>query len=166
MIVEVAPRLYVGDEHGFRSTPTEDGWSIVHACKEPFHRAFVGYKGRGAPKGAEYLFAERGERLALNLVDVDNPAFVHRDLIERFLQWTEPRWRAGRRVLIHCNQGRSRSPSLGLLLMARSGHLPTSTLVDAEGAFRDLYPHYAPAGGVRGFLQSHWSALVPDASSP
>lgn len=164
MIIKVAPSLHVGDGASVAAVAGAD-WSIVHACKEPFHRQFVGYVGRGAPKGHEYLFAERGERLALNLVDVPNPEFVPLRLVEHFLEWTEPRWRAGRRILVHCNQGRSRSPSLGLLLMARGGHLPVSTLGDAEAALREVYPHYDPAAGIRGFLMNHWSSLVPGASS-
>jgi hypothetical protein len=162
MHVEVAERLFVGDQNSSGVREAVDGsWSVVHACKEPFHRTFAGYPaGKAAPAGPEYLVAARGERLALNMIDAPVRGLVPLRLVEEFLAWAEPRWMGGRPVLIHCNQGRSRSPALALLVLARAGVLPSASLADAEAAFRSRYPAYEPGVGVRGFLEQHWSALA------
>jgi len=70
-MIEVHPNLWIGDEHDYsRHVRAESGWSVVHACKEPFHRQALGYTGRAVSKNhSEYLIARRERRLILNLVD-------------------------------------------------------------------------------------------------
>ncbi len=103
--------------------------------------------------------AESGDRLILNIVDADDPAFFDRGMILQALDFIDDAIGRGSRVLVHCNEGRSRSPSIALLYMAsRAGALPTSSLEDAEKAFGDLYPSYAPNGGIRGHLAQNWDS--------
>lgn len=66
---EVHKNLWVGDQSDWLIIePNSRDWMVLHAAKEPWHREFVGYSGRGAPKDSpEYLWALRGNRLALNL---------------------------------------------------------------------------------------------------
>jgi len=116
------------------------------------------YQSRGAPKDhPEYLVARRGNRLILNIVDADNPAFFAKEMIDAALDFTDKALARGLKVLIHCNQGESRSPSIALLYMAaRLGALPTESLYAAEEQFRKLYPRYNPKPGIRGHLYQHW----------
>ena len=52
----------------------QEGWLVVHACKELYHRRELGYRSNGAPKKhPEYLMARRENRLILDLVDAPNP---------------------------------------------------------------------------------------------
>ncbi len=162
-MIEIYPRLFVGSEIDYeRAVRHQDGWWVIHACKEPYHRQLLGYKGRGAPKGhPEYLMAERGNRLFLNLVDADDPAFIPKQIIDTSLQFIENALQSGGRVLVHCNEGESRSPSIGLLyLAAHTDALPRESLAAAEARFRQLYPAYNPKGGMRGFLLIHWENYV------
>ena len=153
---EVIPNLFVGnqDDAESRNAPSV----IVHACKEPYHRSFVGYTGKAAPlEDPEYLYAVRGSELALNLVDSNNPAFVSREIINAALIFIHRGLQSGRSVLVHCNQGRSRSPSIALLYMVSfAGKFPDMSFVDAEAVFRVIYPEYAPAAGIRGFVETNW----------
>jgi predicted protein tyrosine phosphatase len=63
----------------------------------------------------------------------------------------------GRKVLIHCNHGLSRSPSIGLLYLARHTDVLRGPFDQAEAAFRMLYPPYNPMPGIRGFAMEHWA---------
>lgn len=162
-MIEICPRLFIGCEADYEMTvKRQDGWWVVHACKEPYHRRLLGYRGRGAPKGhPEYLLAERGNRLFLNLVDADDPAYIPKEIIDAGLGFIDRALRSGDRVLVHCNQGESRSPALGLLYLAiHTDVLPHASLVEAEKAFRRIYPAYSPKGGMRGFLISYWDHYV------
>jgi hypothetical protein len=159
MMIEVYPNLFVGNEQDYEfKVSNQDGWSVVHACKEPYHRQALGYSGRGAPKNhPEYLVAHRDNRLILNIVDADNPALFAPEMIDAALDFIEQALARGQRVLVHCNQGRSRSPAIVLLYMAsRLDALPTSSLEAAEQEFKTLYPNYAPKSGIRGYLLQHW----------
>ena len=146
-MIEIHPGLFIGDENDCEKiVGPQDGWRIVHACKEPYHRRLLGYSGRGAPKThPEYLMAKRGNTLVLNLVDAADPAYIRKEIIDAALDFIHTGLQAGDRVFVHCNLGESRSPSIGLLYLAvYTDNLPRGSLIDAETEFRKLYPDYSP----------------------
>lgn len=153
-MIEVAPGIHVGSQADLEALPDDHGMAVVHACKEPFHRQALGYTGRAAPKDdPEYLFARRDDRLILNLVDVADPAYVRLEIMDAVVEFVGEMRAEGRPIVIHCNQGRSRSPTIAMLLMAKS--LPAK-FEDAEEAFKQIYPDYDPASGMRGFARVNW----------
>lgn len=163
-MIEVYPNLYVGDAEDYETQVKRlDGWGIVQACKEPYHRAALGYTGRSAPKEhPEYLFAKRGNRLILNLVDAADPAYFSTIIMDCALDFIGDSLQNGLRALVHCNQGRSRSAGIALLyLAARARAVPVTSFEEAEAAFISLYPPYEPSTGMRGFLKLNWSHYCP-----
>ena len=159
-MIEIYPNLFVGNQDDYElNVSRQDGWAVVHACKEPYHRTAIGYRGRGAPKDhPEYLVARRGDRLILNLVDADNPAYIPQEIIDAALAFVSEKLAEKLKVLVHCNQGMSRSPSIGLLyLVQHTDKLPKDSFEEAEHVFRELYPLYNPAVGVRGFMLENWN---------
>lgn len=161
-MIQIHTNLYIGTESDYeQQVKYQPGWYIVHACKEPYHRQLLGYTGQGAPKEhPEYLLARRENRLYLNLVDVANPAYVSDNIVRTTMTFIDESLSAGTKCLVHCNQGESRSPSLGLLYLAYKGILPNTTLTVAEAAFRKLYPMYNPKAGIRGYLEIHWHEYI------
>lgn len=113
-MIEVHPKLFVGNQDDYDyNVSRQTGWATVHACKEPYHRQALGYSGRGAPKThPEYLIARRGNRLILNMVDTDNPLFFDKGMIGQALDFIAQKRSNELNVLVHCNQGKSRGPSL------------------------------------------------------
>lgn len=118
-MTEVHPRLFVGSQDDYEQRVRhEQDWCVVHACKDPYHREALGYSGRAvANTHPEYLIARRGDRLILNLVDAANPAYIPKEIMDAALLFIEASLRGGRRVLVHCNQGHSRAPSIALLYL-------------------------------------------------
>ena len=162
-MIEIYPNLYIGDEHAYESTVRhEPGWCVVHACKEPYHRQALGYTGRAAPKDhPEYLIARRGNRLILNLVDAPDPAYIQQDIVDTALEFIDAGLKAGNRVLVHCNEGCSRSPGIGLLYLAKyTDRLPGGDLLLAEEVFRSIYPPYNPKRGMRGYMAMNWGSYA------
>lgn len=95
-----------------------------------------------------------------NLVLIE---LIPKEIIDAALRFIDKALKLGGRVLVHCNLGESRSPSLGLLYLAiHTDALPRVSLVEAEVAFRRLYPAYSPKGGMRCFLANHWNHYVND----
>ena len=159
-MIEVYKQLYVGSQEDYEcNVKFQEGWAVVQACKEPYHRNALGYRGRAAPKThPEYLIARRNERLILNLIDADNPAYIPHEIIDAAIQFISWNLGEGCKVLLHCNQGMSRSPSIGLLyLVGHTDLLPKSSLEGAEQAFHEVYPMYNPALGMRGYMQMNWA---------
>jgi predicted protein tyrosine phosphatase len=158
-VTEVFPCLFVGHQGDYEChVAGQRGWAVVHACKEPYHRRLLGYTTKGAPKGhPEYLYAVRGDRLYLNLVDVADPAYIQKELVEAAIGFIHEKLTAGRKVLVHCNQGESRGPGIALLYLLRHTRvLPKTSLADALGTFQRLYPAFRPSPGIVGYLAAHW----------
>lgn len=160
-MIEVYPNLFVGDEVDANKTLGMTGWFIIHACKEPFHRQALGYIGRAAPKThPEYLIAKRDNRLILNLVDADDPAYIPQEIIDTAIDAIHQNI-SNQKVLVHCNQGMSRSPTIALLyLLKHTGELNSENISDSLMIFRRIYPMYAPANGVAKFVEHNWNQYI------
>lgn len=160
-MIQVHPDLFVGSDSDYyyvASIAIRDEWRILHACKEPYHRDFVRYVGRGAPKDhPEYLVAVRGDQMALNMVDANDPVFFQTEMLLRAIHFIDDGLKNGQKVLVHCNRGESRSPSIALLYLAKRLNLWGDCSFDeAETEFLKLYPNYAPNMGIRTHLYKYW----------
>src|SRR5664280_1642667 len=121
------PGLFVGTQEDYESVARhEDGWWVVHACKDPYHRQLLGYTGRGAPKGPNYYrVRHRPDTLTLNMVDVEDPSFISQEeLIDPCLDFIQEGLNKGMKVLIHCNQGESRAPGICMLCLLYTSPSP------------------------------------------
>lgn len=153
---EVYKNLFVGNENDVEMA-LDNNFAICHACKEPFHRNLLGYTGRGAPKEhPEYLWAERENRLYMNIVDAPKSIFFDKTMIDKSLEFIHSKLNEGLKVLVHCNEGFSRSPSITLLYLIKHAIIKGATLEDCEAEFMKLYPEYNPGAGMRGFVKENW----------
>lgn len=135
------------------------GWAVVHACKHPCHRHAVGYKNKLPSSHPFYLIYRRKSHLVLNLVDMDQ-------LIDRFMRpiimafYSFMDEMEGRKILIHCNRGESRAPSLALLYLTKRRNLiPDDSFDAARNSFKKIYPLYNPGRGFNKYLTQHWNTL-------
>jgi hypothetical protein len=156
-MIEVHRRLHVGDLGCCERT--DAGRAFVHACKSPCHQHAVGYTGSLPSSHANYLVLRRGEHLYLNLIDPPVPLFKP-ESFRAFREFAAEQWNAGRELVIHCNQGESRAPSLALLFLAKDLRVISGESFEvARQAFLPLYPRYRPGRGIERFLSEQWDSL-------
>lgn len=153
------PILCVGDDNDDQEA-AKKGYAILSACKDgPWgHRAALRYKTMGAPKNDNYFYATRGKRMVLNLLDLDDPEFIKEDAIFPALKFINKHLKAGDKVLVHCNAGHSRGPTIAMMFLRTIGELNAGFLT-SEKVFRVLYPKYDPGIGMRTFAREHWQQL-------
>jgi protein-tyrosine phosphatase len=90
-------------------------------------------------------------------VDANDPSFFAKEMIDKALDFIDENLSNGKKVLIHCNQGESRSPSIALVYLAsRTDVLPRDSLEEAEIKFRSFYPLYDPKPGLREHIRQNW----------
>ena len=154
---QLLPNLFFGNESAC-TLDASGAVAVVHACKEPCHRAAVGYSNRSLPNThPNYLILEREHHLFLNLIDPPAPLFMMPSFVA-FLAFVDKNI-AERRVVVHCNQGESRAPSLALLYLAkRTDELPGDSYESAAQAFRERSP-YNPGRGIQVWLSQHWEEI-------
>lgn len=149
--------LFIGNQKDYdNNIKYKTGWKIIHACKEPYHRKAVKYTGRAIYKNhPEYLIAYRGHRLILNLIDIDDPKYIPKEIIDEALKFIKDNIQSFP-ILLHCNKGESRSPSIGMLYMSMNNEISNASFGSAFQDFIKIYPEYKPANGIKQFLVSNW----------
>ena len=156
-MIEVYANLFIGGEDDCFYTDRED-WAVIHACKSPCHQHVLSYR-RSLPQGhPHYLIYERGNHLFLNMIDPDQPLFKPILFTKSldFIKTQIPR----RKVLIHCNLGKSRSASIALLYLAKCvGVISQTNYDEAARDFARLFPDYEPGRGIATYLEAHWSEI-------
>lgn len=161
-MVEIMQNFYIGNEDDYeKRIKNRLGWNIIHACKEPYHRDLLRYKTQGAPQNnPEYLIAKRQNKLICNLIDTDDPKYVPQEIIDTILIFIENSLKENKKVLLHCNQGESRSPSIGLLYLAIKGIIPNRTYLEAKQEFIKIYKNFKPKKGIEGFMIKNWDRYL------
>jgi hypothetical protein len=153
-MVKIHDRLFIGSIQD--CCHQKEGWAVVHACKTPCHQKAVGYQGSLPGHHPNYLVLERPDNLYLNMIDPSEPLFMP-PLFTEFLRFAQQHWEAGKNLLIHCNRGDSRAPSLALLFLSKVvGALPTEGYWEAWQEFFNLYPNYLPGQGLQIYLGQNW----------
>lgn len=161
-MIEVLKNMFVGDQNDYENyVKFKNDFSVVHACKEPYHRKALGYLRRGAPKNhPEYLIARRENKLILNLIDSDDPNYIPEKIIFEAVNFIEKEISHGKKVLVHCNQGESRGPGIGMICFARSKAISDLSYFSARKEFKKVYPKYNPSLGMSKFLELNWQKLM------
>lgn len=158
-MIEVYPGLFVGNKGdcSLWGIKPSGNWATVHAYP-PCHQQALEYRALAAPEGPEYAVARRDRHLFVKLIDAERPAYVHKETqIDPVLAFMQEMRAQGASILVHCEQGWSRSPSLALLYLAtRLGVLPTASLATAEAQFKTRCPGYAPSYGMWAHMQQNW----------
>jgi len=156
-MIEVHKRVFVGTDLECR--PGDTAWAVVHACKIPCHQHAVGYVGSLPKTHPNYLVLDKPNDLYLNMIDPSQPLFML-PLFTSFMHFASQRWDEGRALLIHCNQGESRAPSLAMLLLAKHiGVISASSFDAARHEFDAIFPAYAPGLGIQSYLRQHWGEI-------
>lgn len=156
-MTRVDENIYVGSLSDYRNVMDNHSFRFVQACKTPCHEMAV---GGTLPQGdAEYYVAKRSNGIALNMIDGHFGYQFHNVMFDESLDFIY-RHREENKILIHCNLGRSRSPSIALLYMAKEKRINNESFEKASEDFKKLYPDYNPGMGIQEFLKLNWSYYI------
>lgn len=154
---EVSKNLFVGND---LDCANSSGFAVIHACKT-CHQKALRYTGSLTSSNPNYLFFQKDKNLFLNMVDM-------RKVLEQ--KFTNPIMESAilfinenvekRRVLIHCNQGFSRSPSIALIYLSLINILPNTFYLDAKNDFTKVFPEYNPGSGIELYMMNNWKFLM------
>lgn len=149
MITQVSDRIYIADLEGCGHDETK---AYVHACKSPCHQHAVNYSGSLPSDHPHYLFKRVENHLYLNMIDPPKPLFKM-EIFSVALPFIAAHAKE-RDVIIHCNQGLSRSPSLAMLHLFAMHDYETALRL-----FSNLFPAYQPGLGIETFLRDNWGSF-------
>jgi len=157
---EIYKNIFIGTDQECNFNNSLD-WAIVHACKNPCHVQSVGYRGSLPSTHPNYLVLEKGTHLYLNMVDMEkelSPIYTH-PIMKSAMAFIEKHI-ASQKILIHCNQGLSRSPSIALLYLATKGVIANDSYAVALAEFQKLYPFFNPGRGIALYMNNNWNEIL------
>ena len=150
--------LFIGDLTD--CTTGDENMAVVHAAKTPCHQEIVGYDGTLPNNHKYYLKYETKSDLYLNIIDPPIP-LLKIETFKYFLDFVQRIWYIEKRdILIHCNQGKSRSPSLAILALAYLEIIDNDSYKSARENFESYGIEYTPGKGIERFLSDHWLELI------
>ena len=152
-MVEITKNLFIGNDSDFKNV--DDSWCVIHACKEPYHRNLLGYRTRSCPQCDEYYFAQREKVLYLNLVDATDVKYIPKIIIDKALSFIEEHIE-NNKILLHCNLGESRSPSIGLLYLRKTGYFDGKNALQGMFEYKEIYKKFNPNHGMMDYIIQNW----------
>ena len=155
---EIYKNLYVGSLSDC-SNEIKDGWVVIHACKSPCHQNAVKYRGNLLKTHPNYLIKEQEPHLFLNMVDMNVPLdhLYTGPIINATMNFIQKNIQT-KKVLIHCNQGLSRSPALALVYLAKVAKVINNQNYEmAKTDFIRIFPNYQPGSGLEYYLIHSWN---------
>lgn len=163
-MIEIYDNIFVGSEQDYYSIQNQNHWATLHCCKNPFHCDFVGYRGNLPSNHPNYALKRIDNEMALNLVDMDrfsaNYLEFNKAMFEEAFNFLDEYRENKYNLLIHCNQGESRGPSLGMLYAARLGAYDFADFDSTERQFRSAYPNYHPKTNIYLTVKNLWIYFV------
>ena len=148
--------LFVGPAS---SAPSFSGSSVLRCAKEPW---FVEAKALAArsiyPDRVKFSAGGNAalinpNHMVLNMVDAESPRYFPDEMVNAGLDFITERFAAGDAVLVHCNMGISRSPSMAMLWMFEHGFLDDEFRY-AVPQFKKLYKDWMPGNGIWQYLKA------------
>jgi len=133
--------------------------SMVHACKTPCHDYAVATFGHLIPKSERHLSCEIENNLFLNMIDARTPDKFSIDMFNAAMDFMWRSFEDKRHIVVHCNQGASRSPMLCMLFMAKRLRLfresdCLQTMLDFGKQFL-----FDPSDGIVRFVGGAWKHI-------
>jgi Predicted protein-tyrosine phosphatase len=161
---KVAPNLYVGTAPEALYTLTQSAeWRLVNVAKTTHLK--LHHWSRPDKSSPYYVIHETPQWISVNWVDADQASYFNYNnlgvsVVKQVLAFIQKSLQEGKNVLISCDQGQSRSPSVALLYLAKILHtIPNTNYAEARQAFTKIYPYYQPALGISTFLAEHWTEI-------
>ena len=141
---QLSKKIYVGTVDDYREA--DNSFAFLCCAKHP---VFVELGGQG-------LYKQRGKTLALNMIDVVDPSYFHLEQFEKALAFIKE----NEKVLVFCNQGRSRSPVIAMLGLIQEGVIKADNLGQAYREMKKLYPRLQANMVIIKFVGSHYDSIL------
>ena len=139
--------------------------SYLLCAKEPYHRFFCGgYTGRSLDKSDHrYLFVYPNgydNILSLNMVDAPKKEFFADIMINEGLNFIDRELDKNNKVVVVCNKGESRSPTMVLMYLMRIGYFkPDLSAEDVFDRYLFACPNWRPNKGILDYCREYWNKL-------
>lgn len=157
--------LYYGSSEDYDFVRTSKFFAKDYAtllcAKNPYHKEIVGYEGNLSRIHPNYLVVENPEQhiMALNMIDAPEKQYFSDEMVLAGIDFIGQQLNE-RNVLVVCNKGVSRSPTMCLMyLMAHGDFEKDQTHVQVFDSFRLNAVNWEPNTGILQYCIEFWDKI-------
>ncbi len=144
--------LYIGNKEDEKKTNRRE-FVIIHACKSYFDII----KSETFEKNSKIKLSNN--ELYINWEDLPDSDYFDILTFNQVLFWMKYYYSGDQKILVHCDWGQSRSPTLVLVFMSKVLKVLPDNFFDALEEFKILYPEYVTPSGISKFVKANWKNL-------
>jgi protein-tyrosine phosphatase len=154
--------FYIGNEQDLKQNISNKDIVKINLAGN-LHSQILRYKPSNKDKNY-IIFTKDNDTMSVNFVDASDPKYYNYQnngtkVFGQILDFMDIN--KDKKVLVNCNHGQSRSPSLVLLYLAkRLNLLSKNSFEEAKKDFMQIYPNYSPALGIQLFLGQNWNYIL------
>lgn len=164
---EIHANLFIASQEDLERLVNSENYSLC-LCAKTYHQQIVGYIGNLDKLHREYLISNKiyesrtkTTTIAYNLIDAPNVNYIPDKIINHALRFIDHELEKNNKVIIACNQGKSRSACVGLMfLIAKNYFSSYNSFESVENVYRNIYPMYDPGAGMREYTKRFWDNYV------
>jgi predicted protein tyrosine phosphatase len=143
-MIKITDKIYIGTVEDYREA--DDSFAFLCCAKHP---VYIELGGTGA-------YIRKRNILALNMVDAPDPKYFELEQFVAAMKFVDEH----DKVLVFCNQARSRSPVMAMLYLLRTGHFKANNLGSAYREMKKVYPRMQPNMGVIKFVGKYINEIL------
>lgn len=151
-MVEICKGIFIGNEKDYEYNKFRENMNFINACKYPYWEEYIKSNCNNG------LYAYKGNRLICNLVDADDIKYIPDEIIKECIKYIEESVKEGKEILINCNEGRSRSATIGLIYLIKHKKIKGNTFHEVLENYKQIVPRYSPNLGMLGYVSNYYKS--------
>lgn len=187
-MTEIIPKLFIGTVSDIPAVVNNENWAVVNLA-HTYHYTLHEWRlrdGTDRTTNKCYIVHRGPKLLSVNWIDGEAKYFDYKgegtQVFTRIFNFIKE-FHGPMNVLIACNKGESRAPSVAMAYLAKRTHYLSIPKIDppegmvypflglkdedlerppygiAREKFDKLYPNYFPGQGITEFLIDHWHEI-------
>jgi protein-tyrosine phosphatase len=152
-MVEIDKGVYIGNCSDYEFNKDKQDMNFINACKYPYWKEYVGNHCNNG------LYAYENNRLICNLVDADDVNYIPKEIINECVGFIEKSVSAGKNILINCNEGRSRSATIGLIYLIKNNKINGDNFAEVMEKYKEIVPRFEPNLGMLSYASNYFNNL-------
>jgi protein tyrosine phosphatase len=143
--------LYLGSKNDYYLTEDKTDWVFVHCCNSFYKNLDQKYQNNNKVAIINRdLYIDWEDLPDINSFEISD-FILAMDFLDKYIETNK--------ILIHCDWGQSRSPTLVLVYLAKRLKLIPNTFIGALEKFVKIYPDYHLPSGISKFVKLNWGDI-------
>ena len=90
----------------------------------------------------------------------NDKSYISSEIIEECIEYIKRSEEEGKEILINCNQGKSRSATIGLIYLIKTNKIKGESFEEIIRKYKEIVPRYNPNLGMLSYARHYYNKVV------